>query len=1157
MRQNVAKSLRHPLVSGLRGSSTSLSTSSISSFQDLRSLNSDNADGARRGYICALKTLEEAKKEIPRLISAYGTSKKNDRNNLTDVWNIAITDVQETLTDNELHDLLQTFVQGISRELRAALVRRLTFMVIRCDQFPRYFTFKAEDLYQEEVLLRHIEPAMAYQLEFQNLQNFEIKPCFVDNRRLHIYYAVGKKNATDTRFFIRAIMYPGHVISSIRTRDFLISEGNRILTDVLDEIELLSATYPNTDCNHLFLNIVPTFQLDTNEIEQSIRTFVEGHGKRLFKLRITSAEIRFLRQSHNSDNVQPLRFVISSHSGFVMRIEPYQEVFDVTGIKKLVSLSSPPGAMHNCPVGTPYPIKEAIQPKRYKAHLMGTTYVYDFPELFKRALEKTWMRFAESQGTKPPVSIMSATELALNSQEELEATFRLPGTNDCGMVVWEFDLVTPEYPESRQIIVIANDITFNIGSFGPKEDLVFLKASEYARKKGIPRIYISANSGARIGLAEELTNRFKIAWLDEQDPSKGFDYLYIDEADYEDLFAGVDMKTGTPKVAEVERITVNGVRRYVLKTVIGAAHGIGVENLQGSGMIAGETSRAYEEIFTLTLVTCRSVGIGAYLVRLGQRVIQVQYTPIILTGAAALNKVLGRDVYTSNLQLGGPQIMHRNGVSHLVAENDMEGVNEILKWLSYIPSHHDAPLPVIAPSDSVDRSIDVRIPDAPYDPRELICGREDAEKGWCGGLFDKDSFTETLAGWARGVVVGRARLGGIPVGVIAVETRTTEQLIWADPALESSQEQTIKEAGQVWYPNSAFKTAQAINDFNKGEQLPLVILANWRGFSGGQGDMYREVLKFGAFIVDALRAYNQPVFVYLIGELRGGAWVVVDPTINSDMMEMYVSEDARGGVLEPEGIVEIKFRKAQLLASIERLDDTYKQLKKELDSHADDPKSPECIAIKKKITQRETQLLPIYHQAAVHFADLHDGPQRMIAKKVVRRIVPWEDARTFYYWRLLRRISEMRVIKSIQKAVGSGSEGLTLKEARGHLDAWLLDDFTRIYGGTVDGPVCLMMDEFSSSYTDRKSSEPNEESPAVFAEKQADIEVVRWIHRARQAIDDRIAELSVQHKSKLTTEMLKNDPKAALQALLAAGKELDAETRRQLIEGLTKTLNSC
>jgi hypothetical protein len=58
--------------------------------------------------------------------------------------------------------------------------------------------------------------------------------------------------------------------------------------------------------------------------------------------------------------------------------------------------------------------------------------------------------------------------------------------------------------------------------------------------------------------------------------------------------------------------------------------------------------------------------------------------------------------------------------------------------------------------------------------------------------------------------------------------------------------------------------------------------------------MYEEVLKYGSMIVDALRLYNQPIFIYLPphGELRGGAWVVVDPTINPSQMEMYAGKSS-------------------------------------------------------------------------------------------------------------------------------------------------------------------------------------------------------------------------------------------------------------------------
>ena len=65
-------------------------------------------------------------------------------------------------------------------------------------------------------------------------------------------------------------------------------------------------------------------------------------------------------------------------------------------------------------------------------------------------------------------------------------------------------LRTPEYPHGRQVILIANDITFLSGSFGPREDELFLKASQYARERGIPRLYVAANAGARIGLAREV-----------------------------------------------------------------------------------------------------------------------------------------------------------------------------------------------------------------------------------------------------------------------------------------------------------------------------------------------------------------------------------------------------------------------------------------------------------------------------------------------------------------------------------------------------------------------------------------------------------------------------------------------------------------------------
>lgn len=483
------------------------------------------------------------------------------------------------------------------------------------------------------------------------------------------------------------------------------------------------------------------------------------------------------------------------------------------------------------------------------------------------------------------------------------------------MVAWRIVLCTPEFPNGREIILIANDLTYLIGSFGPKEYAIFNKASMLARERKVPRVYISCNSGARIGLAEEVKSAFKIAWEDPDEPEKGFKYLYLSTEDYSRLAA---LKSLRAILIEDE-----GEQRYKITDIIGKDDGLGVENLRYAGMIAGETSQAYNEIVTISMVTCRAIGIGSYVVRLGQRTIQIDNSHIILTGYAALNKLLGRNVYSSNNQLGGVQIMCPNGVTHKTDAVDLDGIYTILNWLSYMPEKVGGRLPVILPSDPIERPISFMPTKSPYDPRDMLAGRLNPTNPgeWESGFFDKDSWHEIMEPWAKTVVTGRARLGGIPLGVIAVETRTVEVTMPADPANLDSESKTLQQAGQVWYPDSSYKTAQAIKDFGR-EELPLMIFANWRGFSGGMKDMYEQIVKFGAYIVDGLREYKQPVLVYLPpnAELRGGAWAVLDSLINPRYMESYMDPESRGGVLEPEGTVEIKYKEKDLIKTINRLD---------------------------------------------------------------------------------------------------------------------------------------------------------------------------------------------------------------------------------------------
>jgi len=271
--------------------------------------------------------------------------------------------------------------------------------------------------------------------------------------------------------------------------------------------------------------------------------------------------------------------------------------------------------------------------------------------------------------------------------------------------------------------------------------------------------------------------------------------------------------------------------------------------------------------------------------------------------------------------------------------------------------------------------------------------------------------------------------------VIAVETRTVELNLPADPANLDSEAKTVSQAGQVWFPDSAYKTAQAIQDFSR-EDLPLIIFANWRGFSGGMKDMYEQILKFGAYIVDGLREYNHPILIYIPpnGELRGGAWAVVDTTINPRHMEMYADPESRGGVLEPEGIVEIKFRAKDLIKAMHRIDPMIISMKAEMQSA--NLSQEQHLQLEKQIVDREKFLMPMYHQVAVHFADLHDTPERMQEKGAIMDVVPWRKSRRILYWRLRRLLLE----NQIKNQMLTIQPNLSVGQAEAMLTRWFVED---------------------------------------------------------------------------------------------------------------------
>ena len=564
-------------------------------------------------------------------------------------------------------------------------------------------------------------------------------------------------------------------------------------------------------------------------------------------------------------------------------------------------------------------------------------------DLVKKDINTTWVHYIPYYFDPKNINqLFINTNVSENASiiNQIIISDEIKYDNQIGMVAWLLELKRPEI----SIIVISNDITYKVGSFGYNEDLFFKKISEFSRIKKIPRIYISCNSGAQLSVNVGIKDKFKIYWIDNN-ISNGLDFFYLDEEDYQDIKDEIVS----------ERIFIDKLNKYVFK--IKGIYNNGVKNLDGSSIIASETAKSYKENLTFTYITGRSVGIGAYLAKLGERVIQKIDSPILLTGYSALNSLIGKKAYDSNLQIGGPEVMSNNGISHKLVKSDQEGILTIINWLSYINFNNYSPRKelIISPHEFIPSG-------SGYNIKDLL-----------NSLLDKNEFFELMENWAPSIITGRGKIGGLPLGIIAANNVVSYKNTPADPADPSSEISNKMQSPCVLYPDSSLKFSQTVNDL-KNENLPILIIANWRGFSGGTTDMYNDILRCGSSIVNALESYKNPIFIYLppYSQLRGGAMVVMSKGINPECISFYSDPTARINILEPSGYKTIKFKETELIKIMERNMDEI---------------NPENISI--------------YDRVILDYVDLHDIPEIGFKNNIIDNIVDCFDSRKFFYNKLV------------------------------------------------------------------------------------------------------------------------------------------------------------
>ncbi|KAF6025259.1 hypothetical protein EB796_016427 [Bugula neritina] len=252
---------------------------------------------------------------------------------------IAVKADKTANTDEELSKKFLEFCNAKSADMKAKGIRRITFAVLYSKLWPKYFTYRHRKAYAEDRIYRHLEPALAFQLEINRMRNFDLEAIPIDNHRMHIYLGKAKQvsrtqESTDYRFFVRAIIRHHDFVTKEASYEYIKNEAERTLLEAMDAMEV-SFSHPlssRTDCNHVFLNFTSTLTItdpmNPSQLMSTVREMVVRYGPRLWKSRILQAELKMtVRFQPNGEKI-PIRMFLSNENGYSLDISMYKEDTD-------------------------------------------------------------------------------------------------------------------------------------------------------------------------------------------------------------------------------------------------------------------------------------------------------------------------------------------------------------------------------------------------------------------------------------------------------------------------------------------------------------------------------------------------------------------------------------------------------------------------------------------------------------------------------------------------------------------------------------------------------------------------------------------------------------------------------------------------------------
>ena len=253
---------------------------------------------------------------------------------------------------------------------------------------------------------------------------------------------------------------------------------------------------------------------------------------------------------------------------------------------------------------------------------------------------------------------------------------------------------------------------------------------------------------------------------------------------------------------------------------------------------------------------------------------------MFITGPDVIKTVTHQEV--TKEELGGARTHNeQSGVAHFLAHDDAECLSMIRELLSFMPSNNLEEPPRRECTDAIDRedvALDTLVPaesNRPYDMKDVI--RAVADEGY---------FFEVQESYATNIVVGFARLGGRPVGIVGNQ-----------PAVMAG----------VLDIKSSIKAARFVR-FCDCFNIPLITFEDVPGFLPGVQQEHGGIITHGAKLLFAFAEATVPKITVITRKAYGGAYCVMSSKhIRGDVN--YAWPTAEIAVMGPEGAVDVVYRR--------------------------------------------------------------------------------------------------------------------------------------------------------------------------------------------------------------------------------------------------------